>query len=133
MPSQQIQDSDITTAVNSCLNSERACMEAFQYCLDEKGTAFSGKHLSLLQVCVETTRLTARLLIAESPFYHQSCELCYEVCQACAVECERYEYDDVFKIAAASCRRCADSCRHMTGMSVHVTKEEITRASSTRQ
>lgn len=120
MPRRQIQDSDITIAVNSCLAAARSCLEAFHYCLDEKGTAFSGKHLSLMQMCVETCQLTARMLVSEMPYYHQASELCFEVCLACAIECERYEYDDVFKKAASDCRRCVESCRLMTGASVHL-------------
>lgn len=127
MPSHQIQDSDITAAVNSCFTCARSCLEAFQYCLDEKGTAFSGKHLSLLQECVDSCQLTARFLVAESSFYQQSCELTYEVSLACARECERYEYDDVFRRAALNCRRCADACRGMMGMVVRVSGEEIVR------
>lgn len=132
MPIHQMQDTDITKAVNNCLNCARSCLETFHYCLDEKGTAFSGKHLSLLQFCVESCELTARLLIAESPFYHQSCELSFELCQACAVECERYEYDDIFKRCAANCHRAAETCRGMAGMTVRVPKEEIARGPSAR-
>lgn len=124
MPRHQMQDSDITFAVNNCLSAARRCLEAFHYCLDEKGTAFSGKHLSLLQVCVETCQLTARLLVSEMPYYHQASELCFEVTLACAIECERYEYDDVFKQAAIDCRRCAESCRMMTGASTHLAVAE---------
>lgn len=125
MANHPMQDTDITRAINNCLNCARSCVETFQYCLEEKGTAFSGKHLSLLQFCVESCQLTARLLIAESNFYHQSCELCMEVCKACAVECERYEYDEVFKRCAANCRRCAESCRGLTGVTVKINAEEL--------
>ncbi|WP_415064317.1 four-helix bundle copper-binding protein [Bdellovibrio sp.] len=118
MPINQIQDSDITKAINNCLNCARSCTETFHYCLEQKGTAFSGKHLSLLQICVESCQLSARLLIAGSEFHHQACELSFEICEACATECERYEEDEVFKRCAATCRRCAEYCRAMSGMTV---------------
>lgn len=133
MSNHQTQDSDITKAVNATLNCARTCMEAFQYCLDEKGTAFSGKHLSLLQACVDACHLTARLLIGESKFANQACELTFELCQACAVECERYEYDDVFKKAAANCHRCAYACKGMIGMAVQISYEEFAGATISQQ
>jgi len=126
MPNHQIQDSDVTKCINLCLTCARSCLETFHYCLEEKGTAFSGKHLALLQYCIDACQLSAKLLIGESEFHHQSCELCFEVCNACAVECERYEYDDVFLNCAEICRKCAESCRAMAGMTVRVPREEVT-------
>lgn len=119
-----IQDSDTKETINSLLNCARSCLEAFHYCLDEKGTSFSGKHLSLLQLCADTCQTTMRLLVSDLPFYHQACELAFEMTQACAVECEKYEYDDVFKIAAADCRRAAENCKRMTGLSVRLPVKE---------
>ncbi|WP_413612712.1 four-helix bundle copper-binding protein [Bdellovibrio sp. HCB-110] len=132
MPTHPMQDSDITKCINNCLNCARSCLETFHYCLEEKGTAFSGKHLSLLQFCVDACRMSAQLLIAESPFHNQACELSFELCQACAIECERYEYDEVFQQCAAVCRRCAESCRAMSGMTVRVPREEIEKRASAR-
>lgn len=125
MPINQLQDSDVTKCIKNCLSCERVCLETFHYCLENKGTAFSGKHLSLLQFCVETCRLSARLLIAESEFHHQACELTYEIATACAIECERYEGDDVFKHCAEVCRRCAEACRGMAGMTVRIPTPEV--------
>lgn len=127
-----MQDSDAAKCIKDCFNCARSCLEAFHYCLDEKGTAFSGKHLSLLQFCVEACELSARLLVAESSFANQSCELTFELCQACAVECERYEYDEIFKHCAEACRRCAESARGMSGMTVRVPKTEIEKTPRAR-
>ncbi|WP_295904428.1 four-helix bundle copper-binding protein [uncultured Bdellovibrio sp.] len=127
MPTHPLQDSDITKCINLCFSCSRSCLETLHYCMEEKGTAFSGKHLSLLQFCVDACQMTARLLIAESEFYNQSCELTFELCRACAIECERYEYDEVFQQCADICRSCAESCRGMSGMTVRVPKEEIER------
>lgn len=118
MPINQIQDSDTSRCISNCISCARTCLETFQYCVERKGTAFSGKHLSLLQYCVDSCQLSVQLLIGESEFHHQSCELTFELCQSCAVECERYPDEKVFMYCAEICRDCAESCRALAGMTV---------------
>lgn len=118
MPIKPIQDSDVSRCINNCIACARTCLETFQYCVDQKGTAFSGKHLSLLQHCVDASQLSVELLIGESQFAQQSCELTLELCQACAIECERYQDDKHFSHCAEICRDCAVSCRAIAGMTV---------------
>lgn len=130
MSNHSMQDSDVTKCIKACLRTSHLCLEAFHYCLEEKGTAFSGKHLAILQFCADACQLSAKLLIGESSFHHQACELSYELCQACATECERYEYDEVFKHCAESCRYTAELCRGMSGMTVRVSTAEIQKAKS---
>lgn len=118
MPIKPIQDSDISRCINNCIACERTCLETFQYCAEQKGTAFSGKHLSLLQYCVDACQLTTELLIGGSEFSHQACELTLEICHANAIECERYQDDKIFAYCAEICRDCAESCRAIAGMTV---------------
>ncbi|MDW7617254.1 four-helix bundle copper-binding protein [Peribacillus simplex] len=40
------------------------------------------------------------------------CQLCADVCDACATECARFE-DDHCKRCAEACRQCATECRKM--------------------
>ncbi|KYG68667.1 hypothetical protein AZI87_05380 [Bdellovibrio bacteriovorus] len=120
MAMNQIQDSDTAKCINNCLASVRVCTETLHYCLQQKGTAFSGKHIALLQFCADACSISAKLMIADSEFHHQACELSFELCDACAIECERYEDDEVFANCAEVCRRCAESCRGMAGMTVRM-------------
>lgn len=120
----QMQDSDMSRCIANCMNTQRACLETLAYCLEEQGTSYSGKHIQLLQTCVETCNLSVRLMSVDSPFHQQACELCFEVCDACAIECERFEDDEVFKSCADACRRSAESCRGMAGMTVRVNRSE---------
>jgi hypothetical protein len=106
------------------MNTQRACLETLAYCLEEKGTSYAGKHIQLLQTCVETCNLSVRLMCADSPFHPQACELCFEVCEACATECERFQDDETFAKCAQACRRSAESCRGMAGMTVRLDKNQ---------
>ncbi|WP_374029344.1 four-helix bundle copper-binding protein [Bdellovibrio bacteriovorus] len=124
MPINQIQDSDTAKCINSCLSCARICIETLHYCLDQKGTAYSGKLLALLQFCSDACNLSAKLMIAESEFHHQACELSFQLCDTCAVECARYEGDDVIEMCAEACRDCAEACRGMAGMTVRMPYHE---------
>ena len=120
----QMQDSDMARCISNCLNTQRACLEAIAYCLEERGTAHSGKHIQIMQTCVETCNLSVRLMSMNSDLHQQACELCFEACDACAIECEQYEDDEVFKRCAEACRRSAESCRGMAGMTVTVRRHQ---------
>lgn len=118
MPIKPTQDSDLARCINNCISCSRTCLETFQYCVDQKGTAFSGKHLSLLQYCVDSCQLSVELLIGNSQYALQSCELTMEICQDCVAECERYQDDKIFSHCAEVCRDCAEACRAFAGMTV---------------
>ncbi len=121
MPSTyQVQDSDMSRCIESCQSCSRTCLETAHYCLTQQGVSAGSTILGLLFQCADVCQLSVRMMAAESEFHHQSCELCFEVCQRCAVECEKYEQDEVFKKCAKVCRRCAEDCRKMSGMTVQI-------------
>ena len=126
----QMQDSDMTRCIDNCMNTARTCLEAIHYCLNEKG--FAGKHIELMQTCVETCHLSTRLMIADSEFHHQACELCFEVCDACAAECENFVEDEMLTRVARACRKSAESCRGMAGMTVRVSSRSSSRDNAAR-
>jgi hypothetical protein len=41
------------------------------------------------------------------------CAACAEICERCAVECERFPDDMQMAACARMCRKCADSCKEM--------------------
>ncbi|XGC80586.1 four-helix bundle copper-binding protein [Bdellovibrio bacteriovorus] len=101
--------------------------------MEQKGTAFSGKHLSLLQFCADSCHLSAKLLMADVNHFHQACELTFELCSSTAAECERYEGDDIFVRCAEICRETQELCRRLAGMTVRVPFQEIPRTQTSTQ
>jgi hypothetical protein len=121
MPSTyQVQDSDMSRCIESCLTCSRACLEAAHYSLAQQSVSAGSAVLALLYQCADVCQLSVRMMAAESEFHHQSCELCFEVCQRCAEECDRYEQDEFMKKCAKVCRRCGEECRKMAGMTVQI-------------
>jgi hypothetical protein len=52
-----------------------------------------------------------------SDVHPQTCAVCADVCERCAIDCEGFGDDEVMKACAEMCRRCADSCSRMAGTS----------------
>ena len=118
MATNPLQDSDTAHCIRNCLTTHKACLETLHYMLTQKSTHFQGKHVTLLQLCADTSDLSAKMMIADVEFHQQSCALCFELCQACAEECERYPEDAELRRCADLCRQCAESCQAMMGMTV---------------
>jgi hypothetical protein len=58
-------------------------------------------------------------MLLGSPHHVRTCEVCAEVCTACAKSCEAFSGDDIMLRCAAECRRCAESCREMALTRAH--------------
>lgn len=114
-----LRDSDMEKCINNCFNTARVCQETLAHLLTKK-TAVQGSHITLLQMCIESCQLSYKMMINDLSFHHQSCELCFEICKATAEECDRYAEDPIMAKCADFCRRCAESCRGMAGMTVKV-------------
>ena len=126
------QDSDTEKAIKSNFTCSRVCLETLQYCLNQKAMKFSGPHLAGLQFCSDACLLSARMMMANHSVHHQSCELSYELCTVCAEECERHQDDPMMARCAEECRRCAEICKSMVGMSVDVRSPEGKHEKTTR-
>jgi hypothetical protein len=63
--------------------------------------------------CIDFCATCASFMLRDSPAHHRVCEICAEVCDACAVSCERFPDDKVVNECAKECRGCAESCRKM--------------------
>jgi hypothetical protein len=116
-----MQDSDTAHCIKSCLSNKRICLETLHYCLTQKMTHFQGRHIALLGMCADACELAAKMMIADIQFHRQSCVVAFELCLACAEECEKYMEDTAMKRCADSCRKCAEFCRGMMGTTVEIT------------
>ncbi|MBN9384391.1 MAG: four-helix bundle copper-binding protein [Chitinophagaceae bacterium] len=46
------------------------------------------------------------------------CQLCADICTACAEECERHTQTGMehYRVCAEACRQCAEECIHMSAL-----------------
>jgi hypothetical protein len=115
-----MQDSETAHCIKNCLSSHRVCLETLHYCLSQKSTHFQGRHIAIMEMCAEACELAAKMMIADIQFHRQSCVVAFELCTACAEECEKYEVDAKMLRCAEFCRTSAESCRGMMGTAVHI-------------
>ena len=116
-----LQDSVVTRCIKNCFSCHRVCLETLHHCFSQKDTHFQGRHLAIMQMCAEACELAAKMMIADIQFHRQSCVVAFELCEACAEVCGRYENNAEMKKCADSCRQCAESCRGLTGTAVNIT------------
>jgi hypothetical protein len=64
--------------------------------------------------CSQLCRLAAGYMARGSEFANLICQACAEVCEACGVECGKYQVAHC-QACADACRRCAEECRRMAG------------------
>lgn len=130
MRANPLQDSDVSKTINFCFTTYRSCLETLNYAQEEGTRFYQADLFHLLQLCADTCDLTARSLISGADFGTQSCELCFEVCLRTAEECDRFSDDHILAKCGEVCRRCAQFCRGMSGMTVRVTPTQAQAVAS---
>ena len=68
-------------------------------------------YLRLLLDCAEICQTSANFMLRGSDWYRCACQMCLEVCDQCARECEKVTDDAQMQACAEVCRHCADSCQ----------------------
>jgi len=63
--------------------------------------------------CISVCTTAAHLMVLESNHSNAMCQLCADVCTACAEECEKHDMGHCQR-CAAMCRDCAAECMSMT-------------------
>lgn len=111
MPHQMNSNPQMDECIQACLDCYRSCLQtASQHCLEMGGKHTEPEHFRLMLDCAEICRSSAAFMLNGSPFHHQTCGVCAEVCEACARSCAAIgEMDDCVR----ACEHCADLCRQM--------------------
>jgi hypothetical protein len=113
---QQLRNEEMNRCIDACLACHRTCEEmALDHCLRLGGEHVERDHFALMLNCADICRTAAHFMMAESDLHSRVCEVCADVCAACAKSCERV--GDMQRCVAA-CRSCERECRAMAGVMV---------------
>lgn len=96
--------------IQACLSCAMHCERCLAECLLEKNLENMKRCIELTRECSSVCILTSRFLASDSDFVPQICNLCIEVCEACAAECAKNYMDP----CAEACQKCADACRFLS-------------------
>lgn len=116
MPKLQEFTAEMDRCIQNCTDCASTCEETILHCLSLGGKHSSPEHIGLLMDCALICATSAKFMLHRSAFHHRTCEVCADVCQACAEDCERLAGSDRrMQICAEVCRKCSESCREMAG------------------
>jgi len=100
--------------IEACSHCHQVCLQtAMNHCLETGGKHVKAKHFRVLMSCADICQTSANFQLASSIFQHRLCEVCAEICEACALDCAKL--GDMEECVVA-CQECAESCRQMAGM-----------------
>ena len=95
------------STIQACLICSVHCENCASECLQEKNIQNVVRSIELMRNCAAICLLTARFLSSGSEFIPQVCNLCEEICEACASECAKNYLDE----CAVHSQKCAEECR----------------------
>lgn len=100
------------SCIEACLRCADACDHCAASCLKEKKVNMLAHCIQLDLECSAICKTAVQYMHLESNHANAICQLCADICTACAEECEKHEHDHCRECAVA-CRRCAEECMSM--------------------
>lgn len=109
----QTRSADVQQCIEECKECHAICMDTVTYCLNVGGAHAQPHHIAILLDCAETCHLSEDSMLRDSAVVPTIGAACADVCDACAIECEKFTGDPQMKACADRCRSCAKACRRM--------------------
>ena len=107
-----LQNAKWQSCIDACMSSAEACEFCATSDLKEQDVKMMASCAQMNRQCAAVCWTSAALMSMDSQFAKQFCNLCADVCDACASECEHHDVDHC-KQCAQACRSCAEECRRM--------------------
>jgi hypothetical protein len=101
------------SCIDLCSKCAMTCDHCAASCMKEPHVTELIPCIRLDLECVAICRAAIRIMILESNHANAVCQLCADICIACAEECEKHDHDHCRECAAV-CRECAAECMNMT-------------------
>lgn len=99
--------------IKECNSCAAMCKDTLAYCKKKGGSHVEKKHITALEDCIATCKISEDFMKRGSDLMKKTCALCEEACRKCAESCDTFKDDPKMKACAEKCRKCADSCKKM--------------------
>lgn len=99
--------------IRACLECMEACNTCYDACLKEENLKMMASCVRIDRECADICAFAAKSMQSNSPFAHQICQLCADICEACGNECKKHDHEHCQKCAEV-CFKCAEACRKMS-------------------
>jgi hypothetical protein len=105
---------DMQACIDACARCHQICLHmGMNHCLETGGKHIEPSHFRLLMSCAEICQTSANLMLIGAAHSSAVCGICAEICEACAIDCEKTgDMDECVE----ACRGCAETCRQMADM-----------------
>jgi hypothetical protein len=110
-----LQNPKYQTCIDACCICCEACESCCTACLsDQKNVGTMTRCIMLARDCANLCSTAICLMSRGSEYAKQICNVCADICDACAVECEKFSSKEECKQCADACKKCAQECRNIT-------------------
>ena len=109
-----ILDAMMQSCIDECQKCHVTCLSmATGFCLLKGGVHATQAHIRTMLDCAQICATTADFMARGSAHHVAICQLCADICDACARSCTGMAG---METCLATCRACAKSCRDMAKM-----------------
>ncbi|MGC4036382.1 MAG: four-helix bundle copper-binding protein [Chitinophagaceae bacterium] len=98
---------ELINALNHCAAVCNFCANA---CLNENNVNEMTTCIRLDLDCAAICNLLASFIARQSPHASHLFSECVEICEKCAMECEKHSHMEHCQVCAEACRHCAEMC-----------------------
>jgi len=106
----------LKNCIDACFKCAAVCENCATECLKENDIKMLSLCISTNHECALICNATGQLLSMNGENANLLCNVCADICFACAVECERNEELEHCKQCAEECRKCYEACKAMIAM-----------------
>ena len=99
--------------IDACVQCAAVCRQCAASSLAEADVGSMVYCIQLDLECASLCTTTAELMILGSGFASRLCQVCADMCLACAAECEKHQREHC-RLCASACNACAKQCLSMT-------------------
>lgn len=105
---------DMQACIAACTRCYQICLHmGMNHCLETGGEHVEPTHFRLLMSCAEICQTSANFMLSGAAHSSAVCAICAEICEACAIDCEKIGDMDP---CVEACRDCAETCKQMASM-----------------
>ncbi len=111
---QTVPDVQMQQCIDNCRSAHQICVETMYHCLSKGGEHSDPSHIGLLIDCAQINEMNADFMSRNSEFHTKMCELCADIDEKTAKDCDMMsKNDDQMRACVEETTKSMNSCRMM--------------------
>lgn len=109
---------NVQQCINDCFDCHFVCKETVVYSLELGKEHAEASHIRQLYACAEICATMANFATLAAHGTSKLAGACGDICEITAQSCDKFSTDRPMLSCAEACRKCAESCKIVSGMNV---------------